>query len=381
MDYVINLYPELFPVTITAGYQLKDSRYSKKLGLRIRRIETRDAQSWSVRPSFVTPYLSGYVSEVAQPLFLRKFNVPFWGLAYVFGNDGMYWYRLECALGRNSIVGTTLKSAEALPKDLVADEKHTKQGGEKVYIAVTAGQECILGAEIAARADSPALTEAYGVFKPEAHQLDPDYQPESVNLDGWLTTKQAWLTLFPQITSILCFVHAFLSIRNRAKKKAADTFKLISQKVWAAYQAPDKRSFSQRIRRLREWATEHLSPSPIKEKLLHLCYKREVFVKAYEHPPAHRTSNMVDRLMKFMDQWLFATQYFHATTDAARLQTRGWALLVNFCPSTPLTIKKHHGKISPAERLNGFRYHDNWLQNLLISASMGGTQPNPQKTL
>jgi len=27
--------------------------------------------------------------------------------------------------------------------------------------------------------------------------------------------------------------------------------------------------------------------------------------------------------------------------------------------------------ISPAERLNQFRYHDNWLQNLLISAFFG----------
>ncbi len=73
LDNVINLHPELFPVTISEGYQLKDSRLSKKLGLRIRRIETRDDQSWSVRPSFVTPYLSGYVSEVEKPLFFRKF--------------------------------------------------------------------------------------------------------------------------------------------------------------------------------------------------------------------------------------------------------------------------------------------------------------------
>jgi hypothetical protein len=318
---------------------------------------------------------------VEKPLFLRKFNVPFWGLAYVFGRDAMYWYRLECTLGRNSLVGTTVKSAETLPQDLVADEKHTKQGGQKVYIAVTVGLGCILGAEITLRADTQALTKAYGVFKSEAQQLEPDYQPKSVNLDGWLATKQAWLTLFPQITIILCFLHAFLSIRNRATKKAAETFRLISQKVWDAYHAPDKRSFSQRIRRLRDWANQHLAQGPVKEKLLSLCHKRDTFVKAYEHPTAHRTSNMVDRLMKFMDRWLFASQYFHGTTDAARLQTRGWALLQNFCPSTPLTIKKHHGKISPAERLNGFRYHDNWLQNLLISASMGGTQHNPQKAL
>jgi hypothetical protein len=34
--------------------------------------------------------------------------------------------------------------------------------------------------------------------------------------------------------------------------------------------------------------------------------------------------------------------------------------------------KKHGGIICPAEKLNGFRYHDNWLENLLVSASLGG---------
>ena len=44
-------------------------------------------------------------------------------IAHVFGRDAMYWYRLEQGLGRFSLVGTTVKSPEQLPKDLVADEK------------------------------------------------------------------------------------------------------------------------------------------------------------------------------------------------------------------------------------------------------------------
>ena len=32
-----------------------------------------------------------------------------WALARVFGRDPMYWYRLECALGRFSVVGTTVR--------------------------------------------------------------------------------------------------------------------------------------------------------------------------------------------------------------------------------------------------------------------------------
>ena len=67
-----------------------------------------------------------------------------------------------------------------------------------------------------------------------------------------------------------------------------------------------------------------------------------------------------------------STQYFHGTLETAEHSIRGWALLYNFAPSNPNTAKHHNGAQSPAERLNQFRYHDSWLQNFLISASLGG---------
>lgn len=42
-------------------------------------------------------------------------------------------------------------------------------------------------------------------------------------------------------------------------------------------------------------------------------------------------------------------------------------------PSNLRTIKKHGEQhMSPAERLNQKRYHDDWLQNLLVSSSLQG---------
>ncbi|SMD13140.1 hypothetical protein SAMN02746065_1468 [Desulfocicer vacuolatum DSM 3385] len=38
----------------------------------------------------------------------------------------MFWYRLEASLGRNSLLGTTIKSAALLPRHLSADGKHTR---------------------------------------------------------------------------------------------------------------------------------------------------------------------------------------------------------------------------------------------------------------
>ena len=133
LDRMREDFPELLPPEIANGYRMKDVRSSRKLGLPIRRIAIGKT-SYSIRPSFVMPYMAGNTDDVEKPLFLRKFAVPFWALAHVFGHDAMYWYRLERSLGRNSLVGTTVNDPENLPADLCADEKHSWLKGERVYL-------------------------------------------------------------------------------------------------------------------------------------------------------------------------------------------------------------------------------------------------------
>ena len=118
--------PELFPPGAAHGYQLKDGRVSRKLNLRIRRIQLADGSSYSVRPSFVMPYCTARTPDVDNGLFLRKFGVPSWALARVMGRNAMFWYRMQCGLGRASVVGTTVRRAP-LPVHLLADEHHQKQ--------------------------------------------------------------------------------------------------------------------------------------------------------------------------------------------------------------------------------------------------------------
>jgi hypothetical protein len=289
----------------------------------------------------------------------------------------MYWHRLECSLGRFSLVGTTVKAAERLPRHLVADEKHTTRAGQKVYLAATAGSGCCLGIALAEAAGNVELEAAYGVFRDEARRLAPEYRPETVNADGWPATQAAWRALFQGVTIILCFLHAFLKIRDRAKH-LGETFDTLREKVWGAYHAVDARSFSQRLRRLREWTVAHVDERVVKEKVLSLCGKREAFLVAYDHPGCHRTSNPVDRLLRRLDYHVYCGQHLHGSKGAAERGLRGWALIHNFAPSCPWTVRKTPGLRSPAERLNEMRYHDDWLQNLLVSASLGGYRRTPQ---
>ena len=361
------LYPELFPDSFAGGFSMKDRRTSARLGIEIRRVTLRDGSDWSVRPSFVLPGMVARTQDVEHGLFLRKFPVPFWALAHVFGRNAMFWYRLQSALGRNSLAGTTVRKG-SLPQDLLADEHHQKRDGEKTYIASTVGNGCWLGAEIAESAGTDDLTQAYRVFQTEALNIEPGYKPDTVNTDGWGPTQAAWSALFPLVTILECFLHAWLSIRTRGKKH--DLFDEVSRRVWEAYRSVTVRSFSQRLRHLRTWATANLS-GWIQEKTLRLCEKRARWTAAYEHSSGHRTSNMLDRLMRGMDRYYESTQHLHGSLAASRLTSRSQALLWNFAPWHP-SATKQHGWQSPAERLNQHRYHEYLLENLLVSASCGG---------
>jgi len=211
--------------------------------------------------------------------------------------------------------------------------------------------------------------------------VDADYAPETVKTDGWPATQNAWKALCNQITVILCFLHAWITIRDRAKKAFGALGHEVQKRVGEVDRGKSKRAFSQRLRRLRAWASDAVPESEMKQKTLDLCDKRDQCSPSYDHPVAHRTSNMVDRLMRFLDRAFFNAQYFHGLLESAENRVRALALLWNFCPSSPETVKKYGGQSSPAERLNGKCYADNWLENLLVSGSMNGVEQDPQNPL
>lgn len=371
LDELSDRHPELFPELFHQGYRMKDIRHSLKLNMPIRRIETGgDHIFYTIHPSFIMPYGTALVSDVDNALFLRKFNVPYWALAHVFGRNPMFWYRQEVGLGRFSLAQTTVKSSQNLPEHLVADEKHTKLKGGKVYIATTVGSGCVLGCELSEDAGNESLKGAYSVFKDEVKKVDGSYSPTTVNLDGWPATNNAWRELFRSVTIISCILHIYIKLRDCSKNKWREAFNLVADKFWECYNAPTKAVFSQRVRRLTEWAQTANVPSFMRERIEKMRRNVSKFSVAYKFPGSHRTSNMLDRLMQRMDCRLSATQYFHGTIQSANLAMRGWCLILNFAPSNPTTVKKTPELTSPAERINSSSYHRNWLQNLLISTSL-----------
>ncbi|MDV2998050.1 MAG: hypothetical protein N4J56_007755 [Chroococcidiopsis sp. SAG 2025] len=376
LDETIQLHRELFPPQIQDGYRFYGMSYSRKQNLKLRRVQLlSNREVYQLRPDFMMPYMIGQTDAVEKALYLRRYGVPYEALAYVFGRDAMYWYRAEQSLGKFSLVGTTVKVPEQMPVDLVADEKHSWLLGARVYLPTTVARECILGVDIVQTASTEDLTEGYRSFRDEALNLRLDYQPQTVNTDGWQEMQTAWKQLFPRITIVLCFLHSILGIQQHLRR-SCNLLRVIQDQLWQLYQSTTKRQFAQRLRRLLEWATPLQVPSNlVREKLHKLKAKAPQFQIAYAFADAHRTSNALDRLMNHQDRYLYSMQYFHGTFESAHLQLRAMALLWNFHPYSQRTQSANPNRSSPFGELNGFVYHHNWLHNLLIAGSMNGYVP------
>jgi len=246
--------------------------------------------------------------------------------------------------------------------------------GKKVYIALTAGQGCLWGAGISEDGGKEGLGQAYGEFKEEAKEISPSYQPLTVTTDGWEAIRSAWKILFEGITLILCFLHEVLKIREVCRSKPQQCQRLC-QKLWEVYQGTTKRQFAQRLRRFLEWVKKQKLSEVITAKVRRIHLKSHLFQSALDFPDAYRTSNQVDRPMNYFDRVLYSMQYFHGNLTSARLTVRSLALLWNFRPYCRKTRVRKQGQFSPFESLNGFRYHDHWLRNLLIASSLNGRRP------
>ena len=369
LSQMLSQHPELFPKGMDQGFTFHDCYASVKQDLIVRRIKLQATGAvFTLRPSFVMPYMIARTEAVEKALYLRQWGVPFDALAYVFGRDAMFWYRAWLAFGRPSLLGTTVKDPQQVPTDLVADEKVTWVAGQEVYVPTTVGAGCFLGVSVVAAADTPTLAAGYGEFAREAQALVPTYHPRSVCTDGWHATREAWRRLFPKITLVLCFLHSVLKIKNRCTGALRHQ---VLTRAWHVYQATTKRQFTQRLRRLAEWTPTHLSGA-VAEMVLKMCRRRADFTPAYDCPQAHRTSNAVDRLLNYQDRVLYAMRYCHATTASARLAVRAMALQWNFHPYGLRLRRAQPARVSPFHDLNGFQYHPNWLHNLLIASSLGG---------
>ncbi len=133
-------------------------------------------------------------TATAEKMLLLQNWTPAWALAHAFENDVMSMYRLTTRMGRYTMVGTTVKQPDKLPKDVGADETHTAISGQTVSCATTVAEQCVLGASLSVGAGEEELTDASRQFQQDAQPIQPDDHPETVNTDRWQATMNPWRT-------------------------------------------------------------------------------------------------------------------------------------------------------------------------------------------
>lgn len=235
-------WPQPSPKAFAQGYRPKDDRTSAEIGPRLRRVRPKSAGvSYSVRPSFAPPYVTGPTDDFQGPSFPRAFGVPFRATSRASGKDPMYWYRLEVGLGRNGVVGATARRAD-LPEHLLADEHHQTRDGQKDYVATAVGGGRRPGAALAQTAGNEDLQAAYAVFEREAKDARPDPRPRTASVDGRAATRHAWPAPFPPVVLPRRFLHGRLDIRGRAEPSGA--FAALPEEAWGACHAPTREGLS-----------------------------------------------------------------------------------------------------------------------------------------
>jgi hypothetical protein len=148
--------------------------------------------------------------------------------------------------------------------------------------------------------------------------------------------------LFPLVVIRRGFLHGWLSIRDRAKH-LGDLFGTLSEKVWHAYPAPDRRCLAQRLRRLGEWACRQVQASWVIEQVQKRCGRGPEYGEAYRYPGGHRSSNLLDRVMRAMNRYFEDSQHWHGSLSAWAGHGRAWALLSNLRPWHPATARVNGG--------------------------------------
>ncbi len=247
------------------------------------------------------PYMTAHLENTSKFRCSSASSVvPFWALAYAF------WTQPN-VLVSHAGAGWAASASWEPPSAKVncpricwpTRTSSNPRRPENLHIATTVANGCCLGAEPAETAGTDDLKVAYEVFKDGARDIDSDYQPKTVNTDGWAATRAAWKQQLSEDRHHLVLLAWLAQGPQERAKHLKAVFVKVSRRVWEAYHAPDRRSFGQRLRSRSasgrakpDGSRPGKCPEPV------ATAKRDRWSIAYRYPHGHRTSNMLDRQMR-----------------------------------------------------------------------------------
>jgi len=277
------------------------------------------------------------------------------------------WSKVQW-LGRTmSVTQLLLLFGLSPPSHILEDEKFARENGIQTYIpAIVQGTYSLIWwIDYVPQVDTQTLQQSFRTYIKQVKPLKAF--PQASTQDGWKASLKALAQLCPRLVFQQCHLH-FQGKFNRLLATWRKTQPTLSEEAMSAYRAahwkllnaPDKRSFGQRLRRLQE----SLSPALFHPFWERLHEKRDQILAYLKDRAIATVTTLQDQLFRFLDRKLFMMGTFREKT-AAYHTVNAWAITRNCWRFMPGAKRAGY---SPVELAGADLQGVPWLQGVNLAA-------------
>jgi hypothetical protein len=286
----------------------------------------------------------------------------------------MTLYRLICAFGQHSLVMVLTRCGLPLPTYFLADEKHSKNLTDKVYLPTIVTGRVIWHLGYTEEASAAAFTQSYQEFQRAALQLEPSYRARGLLTDGFDSTTKSLRTLFPGARLGTCLRHALNKLPKKLTAIPSPVRKALRSQfhtlLYRARQRKGLRVFAlgQRLRHFADHVA-HTAGAANGERVRRWFQEKKAgWYTVLADPQMPVTSTLLDQAHNAIERKLFAMKGFHHPTGSHQAFLTG---LAHFYNLVPYQRRAQHAGHCGVEVEGGTVPTRDWFLNLQILTSGG----------
>jgi hypothetical protein len=329
---------------------------------------------FTILPHFVLRYRS-IPPEVARDALLATHGgLSLEWCAVLYHIAPMTLYRLICAFGQHSLVRVLTRCGLPLPTYFLADEKHSKNLTDKVYLPTIVTGRVIWHLGYTEEASAAAFTQSYQEFQRAALQLEPSYRARGILTDGFDSTTSSMRTLFPGARLGTCLRHALNKLPKKLTAIPSPVRKALRSQfhtlLYRARQRKGLRVFAlgQRLRHFADHVA-HTAGAANGERVRRWFQEKKAgWYTVLADPQMPVTSTLLDQAHNAIERKLFAMKGFHHPKGSQQAFLTG---LAHFYNLVPYQRRAQHAGHCGVEVEGGTVPTRDWFLNLQILTSGG----------
>jgi hypothetical protein len=329
---------------------------------------------FTILPHFVLRYRS-IPPEVARDALLATHGgLSLEWCAVIYHIAPMTLYRLICAFGQHSLVMVLTRCGLPLPTYFLADEKHSKNLTDKVYLPTIVTGRVIWHLGYTEEASAAAFTQSYQEFQRAALQLEPSYRARGILTDGFDSTTSSMRTLFPGARLGTCLRHALNKLPKKLTAIPSPVRKALRSQfhtlLYRARQRKGLRVFAlgQRLRHFADHVA-HTAGAANGERVRRWFQEKKAgWYTVLADPQMPVTSTLLDQAHNAIERKLFAMKGFHHPQGSQQAFLTG---LAHFYNLVPYQRRAQHAGHCGVEVEGGTVPTRDWFLNLQILTSGG----------